>query len=44
MPFHLVFPDILIRMHLGNAKLAYENGVAICPIAGWNVYELKNEQ
>ena len=27
-----------------NAKLAYENGVTICPIAGWNVYELKNEQ
>lgn len=27
-----------------NAKLAYENGVKICPIGGWNIYELTNEQ
>ncbi|MBR4085963.1 MAG: hypothetical protein IKK33_16950 [Lachnospiraceae bacterium] len=27
-----------------NAKKAYESGVKICPIAGWNIYELTNEQ
>lgn len=27
-----------------NAKLAYEEGIKICPIAGWNIYELSNEQ
>ncbi len=26
-----------------NAKLAYENGVTICPIAGWNVYVLDEQ-
>ncbi len=27
-----------------NAKRAYENGMEICPIAGWNRYELIGEQ
>lgn len=27
-----------------NAKLAYESGVKLCPITGWNIYELTNEQ
>ena len=27
-----------------NAKIAYENGTQICPIAGWNFYELTNDQ
>lgn len=27
-----------------NAKLAYEKGIKICPVAGWNIYELTNEQ
>ncbi len=27
-----------------NAKLAYENGMKICPIAGWSMYELTNEE
>ena len=26
-----------------NAKLLYKNGITICPIAGWNEYELSNE-
>lgn len=27
-----------------NAKKAYENGMEICPVAGWNRYELTGEQ
>lgn len=30
--------------YTANAKLAYENGVKIHPIGGWNIYELTNEQ
>ena len=32
------------HMYTNNARLAYEKGVEICPIAGWNLYELTNEQ
>lgn len=31
------------HLYTNNAKLAYENGVTICPLAGWNTYELTNE-
>lgn len=27
-----------------NAKKAYEKGMEICPVAGWNIYELIDEQ
>lgn len=27
-----------------NAKKAYESGIKICPIAGWNIYELVSEE
>lgn len=30
------------HMYTNNARLAYERGVRILPIAGWNLYELKN--
>lgn len=30
--------------YTANAKKAYESGVKICPVAGWNIYELTNEQ
>ena len=28
------------HMYTDNAKQLYENGITICPIAGWNEYEL----
>ena len=28
------------HMYTDNAKKLYENGIAICPVAGWNEYEL----
>lgn len=28
------------HMYTTNAKIAFENGIIICPIAGWNTYEL----
>ena len=31
------------HMYTINARLAYERGVKIYPVAGWNLYELKNE-
>ncbi len=31
------------HMYTNNARIAYERGVRILPIAGWNLYELKNE-
>ena len=31
------------HMYTDNAKKLYENGIAICPIADWNEYELTNE-
>ena len=31
------------HMYTDDAKMAYEKGVKICPIAGWNIYELTNE-
>ena len=27
-----------------NAKKAYESGIKICPMAGWNIYELVSEE
>ncbi|MBQ3891651.1 MAG: hypothetical protein II740_09945, partial [Lachnospiraceae bacterium] len=27
------------HMYTNNAKTAYENGILICPLAGWNHYE-----
>ena len=31
------------HMYTNNARLAYEKGIKILPVAGWNLYELKNE-
>lgn len=31
------------HMYTNNAKLAYEKGIKILPVAGWNLYELKND-
>lgn len=31
------------HMYTNNARLAYERGVKIHPVVGWNLYELKNE-
>ena len=31
------------HLYTCNAKKAYEKGVKICPVAGWNEYELTNE-
>lgn len=31
------------HLYTENAKNAYENGIKICPICGWNVYELSDE-
>lgn len=31
------------HMYTDDAKTAYKKGVKICPIAGWNIYELTNE-
>ena len=28
------------HMYTDNAKRLYENGITICPVAGWNEYEL----
>lgn len=28
------------HLYTENAKKAFENGITICPIAGWNTYEL----
>ncbi len=30
--------------YTADAKQAYEQGTIICPIAGWNVYELTNDE
>lgn len=32
------------HMYTVNAKLAYEKGIKMCPVAGWNIYELTNDQ
>lgn len=46
----VVNPNTNVRTYYKNhryttsAKEAYEKGVKICPIAGWNIYELTNEQ
>lgn len=31
------------HLYTDRAKLAYENGIEIHPIAGWNLYELKSK-
>ena len=30
-------------MYTDNAKMLYENGITICPVADWNEYELTGE-
>lgn len=31
------------HLYTNNAKLAYESGTIICPMAGWNTYDLVKE-
>lgn len=32
------------HLYTDRAKLAYEKGIKICPVAGWNIYELLNDK